>query len=83
MKTMTIRSIPDEVADFIAKRAANEGRSLNATTVSLLAEAAGFTTPTKKKRDLTWIAGTWTDEEKREFDEAVAETRKIDYEEWK
>ena len=82
MKTMTIRSIPDEVADFIAKRAANEGRSLNATTVSILAEAAGITAPLKKKRDLSWLAGTWTDEETREFEEAVAETRKIDYEEW-
>ncbi len=83
MKTMTIRSIPDEVAAFIAKRAASEGRSLNATTVSILEEAAGLGTPLQKKRDLSWLAGTWANAEKQAFDEAVAESRKIDYEEWK
>ncbi len=83
MKTMTIRSIPDEVADFIAKRAVHDGRSLNATTVSLLSEAAGLDAPQRKKRDLSWLAGTWTDAETQGFEEAVAECSKIDYEGWK
>lgn len=41
MKTMTIRKIPDEVADYISNRAAEEGRSINAMTVAILARASG------------------------------------------
>jgi plasmid stability protein len=83
MKTMTIRNIPGEVADFISKMAANEGRSVNSMTVALLAKAAGIDTPRPKRRDLSWLAGTWPEREARRFDAAVAACRRINPEDWK
>lgn len=83
MKTMTIRNIPDGVATFLSGRAAREGRSINATTVSLLARAAGLEPSQRKRRDLSWLAGSWTAAESRRFDATVADCRKIDEEGWK
>ncbi len=83
MKSMTLRNIPDGVAAFLFKRAAREGRSVNATTVSLLMKAAGLEPSQKKRRDLSWLAGTWTAAEAKSFDVAVADCRHIDPEAWK
>lgn len=83
MKTMTIRNIPDGVATFLSGRAAREGRSVNATTVSLLAKAAGLEPSQRKRRDVSWLAGSWTPAEARRFDAAVADCRTIDEEGWK
>ena len=81
MKTMTIRNIPDGVAEFLSGQAAHEGRSVNATTVSLLARAAGLDPARRKRRDLSWLTGSWTAAEARNFDAAVAGCRKVDPEE--
>lgn len=83
MKTMTIRNIPDGVATFLSGRAVREGRSVNATTVSLLAKAAGLEPSTRKRRDLSWLTGSWTAAEARRFDTDVADCRKVDKEGWK
>lgn len=83
MKTMTIRNIPDGVAEFLSSRAASEGRSVNAATVSLLTRAAGLEPNQQKRRDLSWLSGTWTAADVRNFDAAVAECRKVNPEDWK
>lgn len=83
MKTMTIRNIPDEVADFIAKRASSAGTSMNATTVSLLEEAAGLVNPPAKRRDFSWLSGSWTRKETQMLEDALAECRTVDIEGWK
>ena len=82
MKTMTIRNIPDEVSTFLSGLAANDGRSINATTVALLSKAAGLGTPRPRRRDLSWLAGTWSEEEGRRFDEVLAECRTVNVEDW-
>lgn len=53
MKTMTIRKIPDEVADYISSCAAEEGRSINAMTVAILARASG------RSSEGRWGASPW------------------------
>ncbi len=83
MKTMTIRKIPDEVARFLATKAAGEGCSINAATVSVLSEAAGFANPAPRRRDLSWLAGTWSAKDEGDFKAAVSRCRRIDAEEWK
>lgn len=83
MKTMTIRKIPDEVARFLATKAAGEGCSINTITVSLLSEAAGFANPAPRRRDLSWLAGTWSAKDERDFSAAVSKCRRIDAKEWK
>lgn len=83
MKTMTIRNIPDEVAAYLSGRAASEGTSVNAMTVSLLQKAAGLEPRQRRRRDLSWLAGSWSPEEARRFDETVASCRKVDEKDWK
>ena len=83
MKTMTIRNVPDEVAEYLSGRAASEGTSVNATTVSLLRRAAGLEPRQRRRRNLSWLAGSWSVEEAQHFDETVADCRKVDPESWK
>ena len=77
MKTMTLRNLPDEVSAYRSGRAATEGKSINATAVSLLSRAAGLDPHQRKRRDLSWLAGSWTAAEARRFDSVVAECRKV------
>lgn len=76
MKVLTIRNLPDEVSAFLSKRSASEGRSMNAVAVSLLTRAAGLDPDHRKRRDLSWLAGSWTKEEANRFDETVADCRR-------
>ncbi len=76
MKDLLIQNIPDEVVSFLSERAAREGRSMNAVVVSLLTRAAGLEPEHRKRRDLSWLTGSWTKEESRRFDNAVADCRK-------
>ncbi|MBQ6247303.1 MAG: hypothetical protein IJK04_10590 [Kiritimatiellae bacterium] len=76
MKDLLIQNIPDEVVSFLSERAAREGRSMNAVTVSILTRAAGLEPEHCKRRDLSWLAGSWTKEESRRFDNAVSDCRK-------
>ena len=63
MKTMTIRNIPDSVAEGLAESAHSSGRSMNATAVAALAEAFGKKPHKKPKNDFSEFCGTWTDKE--------------------
>ena len=83
MKTMTIRNIPDEVAAYLSGLAASDGRSVNATAVALLSKVAGLESPRPRRRDLSWLAGTWSEEEGRRFDAALAECRTVNAEDWR
>ena len=83
MKTMTIRNIPDEVAAYISDRASEEGRSINTMTVALLSQLAGYAARPQKKRDPSWLVGSWSSSEARRFAEAVSDCRRIDAEDWK
>ncbi len=82
MKTMTIRNIPDEVAAYISNKAASESRSVNSTTVMLLCQVAGLASPPRKKRDLSWLAGSWSETERKSFDRVTADCRTIRAEDW-
>jgi len=82
MKTMTLRNIPEELADKIASNAKAQGHSLNATVVNLLSKALGLTPESRKKRDLTNFSGTWSEEDLQCFNSATAEFSKIDNEVW-
>jgi hypothetical protein len=84
MKALTIRNLPEQVADAVQKRAEEQHLSFSRALVSLLEEHLSPGKPRiKKKRDLSYIAGSWTEKEAREFDEALREQRQIDPEMWK
>ncbi|MCP5118341.1 MAG: hypothetical protein GY953_46610 [bacterium] len=76
----TIRGIPPEVDSALRKKAHQKRISLNRLLVEELAQAAGL--PSKRKRrSLDGIAGRW--KEDPEFDRAVEDQRKIDWDLWR
>jgi len=85
MATMTLRGIEDNIANALKKQAKKEGISVNALTLRLLKEKLGVE---KKKRteshhDLDHLAGTWTDQDATEFEQAIGIFEKVDEELWK
>lgn len=84
MKALTIRNLPSEVASAVAERAEKMHASFSKAIVSLLQEhLAERSQQVRKKRDLKWFVGTWTEKEAGEFDKALREQRRIDPEMWK
>lgn len=85
MKTLTLRGIDDELAQGL-ERLARQGRdSMNAVILRLLRDRLGLSKPKFREvhHDLDDLAGTWTREETREFDDVVREFSHIDDEMWK
>ena len=82
VKTMTVRNIPEDVAERLNTLARERGQSMNATVVALLRESVGGAGPLRKKRDLSAFCGVWADAEAREFEEAVAAFDEIDVRDW-
>lgn len=84
IKTLTIRKLPEEVADAVRKRAEEGGMSFSKAFVALLQEHLGIVSTQKKKKcDLSQFAGAWSEKEYKDFMESLAEQRRIDPEMWK
>jgi hypothetical protein len=84
VKVITLRNIPPDVARLIERRSKRTGASLNKTVISLLEDALGVAHGAEpaSHRDLDALAGVWSDRQADEFDEALAEQRRIDPEMW-
>lgn len=83
MKPITLRNLPPRVAQAIRKKAATEKTSLNKAVIGLLEESTGLRAKPEKKRDLSWLAGSWSKEEADAFDRILAAHRQIDPEVWR
>jgi hypothetical protein len=77
----TIRASPTEVDNKLRQKAKKEGKSLNEVALQALAAAAGNSSTTQKKRDLSDLIGDWLDDP--EFDAAIAAQRVIHPDDWK
>ena len=77
----TIRDIPKEVDKALRAKAKAEGKSLNQTTVEVLAAAVGIGQANRKYRDLSDIVGSMIRDP--EFDRVMEEQDQIDPELWK
>ena len=85
MKTLTLRGIDDELASGL-ERIARQGReSMNGVILHLLRDKLGLSKPRFREEyhDLDDLAGTWTQEEARDFDAVVSEFSRIDEELWR
>ena len=85
MKTITLRNLPPEIADYIEAEATKTNASLNATVIRLLQKAASLDAPNQKPsskeyHDLDFLCGSWSKEEADEFDRYLEESRRIDME---
>jgi len=84
MKPITVRNLPGIVSDAVMSKAKAEHLSISKAIVALLEEHIGKSkVKVKKKRDLSYMVGTWTEEQAKEFDACLKEQRRIDPEMWK
>ena len=82
MKTITVRNVSPDIAALEAERRLR-GLSLNRTVLSLMHEALGLSNPRRRSNGLRRLAGTWTEADFRQFEEAVAPFQAIDEDVWR
>ncbi|MBI5418509.1 MAG: hypothetical protein HZA60_00305 [Deltaproteobacteria bacterium] len=86
MTQITIRISDPEMEEALRRRAKEANKSLNKVVLELIQAGAGLGVGKKKTprgASLAEFAGGWTDQEAREFDEAIQIFEEIDEEMWK
>jgi hypothetical protein len=83
MRHLTIRQVPPDLAGALEAEKRRRGTSLNRTVLDLLSQALGVAEGRRRSNGLGRFAGTWTQEEFEEFEEAIADTERIDPELWR
>lgn len=78
-RQLTIRGVPEEVARRLARMSQNRGKSINATVLEILEDAAGL--EGRRARLDRYV--TWTDDDLDEFEAALKTQRVIDEELWR
>lgn len=81
MTTLTIRNLPEALADALEKEKRRRGESLNQTVIDLLSQGLGV--GGSRSNGLRMLGGTWTDRDLQQFDEAVAPFEHIDKDVWR
>jgi len=84
MKTLSLRGIDDELADALKKKAQRTGTSINRTVLNLIRKSIGLDKKklTRVYHDLDELAGTWSENDEREFETKTQFFHKIDEEIW-
>lgn len=82
MKTLTIRNVPKRLADALNRERRKRDASLNSTVLDLLSRSLGVAGSEPPSNGLAELAGTWSSEDQREFDSAVAPFGAIDDDMW-
>jgi plasmid stability protein len=84
MNQLTIRQIPQTVEQRLRSLAKRKHTSINKAAVTALAAGVGLGEgESRTKRDLSGLAGTWTEEQAREFADNTSVFGRIDNEVWK
>ena len=82
MKTLTIRNVPKRLAEALDRERRRRDVSLNRTVLELLGRSLGTDGQGPRRNGLAKLAGTWSPEDQRRFDAAVAPFEKIDDDMW-
>jgi plasmid stability protein len=81
VKNLTIRNLPEDLAEALEKEKGRRRASLNKTVIDLLSQGLGV--GVSRTNGLARLAGKWTAEEHRRFEESVASLERIDPELWR
>jgi len=84
MKSITIHDIDDNLEILIQHKARKEGLSIDKTIKKILEDALMRRSEMKKKNknDFLDLFGVWSEEDVREFDNAVKDFETINPEDW-
>lgn len=83
MRHLTVRNLPEALARQLDVERRRRGTSLNQTVIDLLAQATGVTRQAVPDNGLGRLAGTWSDADLAEFDQATAAFETVDPEMWR
>ena len=83
MKTMTIRNVSTELSAALEAERRRRGLSLNRTVLMLMQEALGVGAGARRSNGLRRLAGSWSEDEFREFERAVAPFSEVDEDIWR
>jgi len=85
MQAITIQSLDEETISWIDKKAHQRGMTPESLVIELIHKGIQIdqkATPLIKYRDLSDLAGVWSDEDLREFIEATTHFNEVDEELW-
>jgi plasmid stability protein len=83
MQNISIRGIPPDLAKALQEEKDRRGQSLNRTVRELLRRALGLGPNSHYDNGLAAHAGTWSEQDLREFERATSAFGQIDEELWK
>ena len=83
MKTMTIRNVSTELSAALEAERRRRGLSLNRTVLTLMQEALGISAGGSRSNGLCRLAGSWTEADFREFEQAIAPLSEVDEDLWR
>jgi len=84
MKSITIHGIDKETEKLIKKRAKSERTSVNKIVKKLLAKALGIDKIIKDNREeFLDLFGLWTEEDEKQFFEAIKDMETVHPHDWK
>jgi hypothetical protein len=83
MRYVTIRNLPPDLARALEREKRRRGLSLNQVVINLLSQGLGLEPGARRSNGLGQLAGTWSAEQQRAFDDAIAATEQIDEEQWR
>jgi len=78
IKTVTIRNLPPSLAEALERERRSRGKSLNQTVIDLLRQGLGAQGVCSS--GLGRLAGSWSEDEFRDFDQATAQFEAVDEE---
>ena len=87
MKQLTVRGVEEELHSILRKQAESQGVSVNKYILRILREVhhleeSSPETISEKHHDLDYLAGTWNEEDEKEFSEERTKQRQIDGDIW-
>ena len=82
MKSITIHGVDDELARRIDERSKEHGVSRNKTIKALLHESLEGPAVSDREREFADLFGTWSSQQKAQFDENAQRFGRIDASDW-
>lgn len=84
MSTITLRGIDPQLAQTLKERARQENSSVNSLLLGIVKESLGLEKKQRRKQynDLDHLAGTWSEQEASEFEQAISSFETVDENLW-
>lgn len=79
-----LRNVPPDVMSLLKKKAKKQKISINSLILLVIERGLGIAHQTKKNvfHDLDDLAGTWSEKDKKNFDDNIKSFEKVDKELW-